>query len=406
MDKALDSLSHKRGSVREEALCSIITGSTVKVQVQFAEKNFVTLVYRSLALLKKGSPKEVSLATQAIALFAITLGPGGNTHEIYKDSLPPLSQALESGSELSKISSILDCLAIVTFVGAKDFEETEKSMQIIWKLIQPVALNGNARKHSPAILAAAISAWSFILTTVDGWRLNYKYCRGAISYLSDLIEYDDESVCIAALEALALIFESGCFNSLSTEAKCSSSCLIHEGNTSTNGYSPIQEMKDNILHRVRRLSLKDEVDKDRMSDWLKVFEDGCCPKTLVINWQNMLKSFAWYRLLQIKFMKRILGSGFNKHMQENEFLHELFEIVTPKREDVSGYGCQLYELDSKEVIAEYYEPELRKNNKSSIQRMFMSPNSFHNKAMTQLLNKRRMLSQKRRNGHYVVDDEC
>lgn len=35
--------------------------------------------------------------------------------------------------------------------------------------------------------------------------------------------------------------------------------------------------------------------------------------------------------------------------QENEFLHELFEIVTPKREDVSGYGCQLYELDSKEV---------------------------------------------------------
>lgn len=36
----------------------------------------------------------------------------------------------------------------------------------------------NARKHSPAILAAAISAWSFILTTVDGWRLNFKYCRG------------------------------------------------------------------------------------------------------------------------------------------------------------------------------------------------------------------------------------
>ena len=31
-------------------------------------------------------------------------------------------------------------------------------------------------------------------------------------------------------------------------------------------------MKDNILHQVRRLSLKDEVDKDRMSDWLKVFE--------------------------------------------------------------------------------------------------------------------------------------
>ena len=90
--------------------------------------------------------------------------------------------------------------------------------------------------------------------------------------MSDLIEDDDESVRIAALEALALIFESGCFNSFSSEGKCSTSCLIHEGNTSSNGYSSIQEMKDNILCRVRRLSLKDEGDKDSNKDWLKVFE--------------------------------------------------------------------------------------------------------------------------------------
>ena len=45
-------------------------------------------------------------------------------------------------------------------------------------------------------------------------------------------------------------------------------------------------------------------------------------------------------------MNKIFFKLFN---QENEFLHELFKFATPEREDVSGYGCDLYELDSKEV---------------------------------------------------------
>lgn len=52
------------------------------------------------------------------ALFAITLGPGGNTHEIYKDSLPPLSQALESGSESSKISSVREIVCNLSINSA------------------------------------------------------------------------------------------------------------------------------------------------------------------------------------------------------------------------------------------------------------------------------------------------
>lgn len=32
---------------------------------------------------------------------------------------------------------LLECLAIITFVGANDPEETEKSIQIIWQLVHP-----------------------------------------------------------------------------------------------------------------------------------------------------------------------------------------------------------------------------------------------------------------------------
>lgn len=99
----------------------------------------------------------------------------------------------------------------------------------------------------------------------------FENCCRPISHLSDLIEHDDESVRVAALEALALIFESGCLNSFPSEAKCSSSFLIHEGNTSTNGYSSIQERMDNIRHRVMRLSSTNEGYKDH-KEFLKVFE--------------------------------------------------------------------------------------------------------------------------------------
>lgn len=74
---------------------------------------------------------------------------------------------------------MIDCLAIATFVGANDFEETEAAMQIIWHFINlKPGDNVVVSKQPASVLSAAISTWSLLLTTVNGWNLNHNYWRG------------------------------------------------------------------------------------------------------------------------------------------------------------------------------------------------------------------------------------
>ncbi|KAJ4965387.1 hypothetical protein NE237_017236 [Protea cynaroides] len=384
----VDALFEKRGSTREKALSAIVDAFINNLQYEFVDKNCVTLLHRCLNSIKKGSSKEISLASRAIGLLALTVGCGNNAAEILEHSIPPLSQTLKSGSE-STMSSVLDCLAVVTFVGGNDPDVTEKSMQIMWQIIHPKSgLNVSASKTVPAVLTAAISAWSFLLTTVNECNINSKSWQESISYFSNLLDKEDRSIRIAAGEAIALIFEMGQLDKLCGEDRRYSDSSVHEAE---DRYAYIQGLKGKILSQVRNLSVeashKGLTKKDLGSqrnlfrDVVEFLEDGYCPETSIKIGGDTLNTTTWSHLIQLNFLKRFLGGGFPKHMQENELLHQVFEFI-PKKQD-SG---------SKQFLT------------SGEKRLFKSPNSIVNKARTQLLNKQRMLSQDRNAGHFAVGD--
>jgi hypothetical protein len=90
-----------------------------------------------------------------------------------------LLRVLQTWPDASKMISALDCLAVVTFVGATDLSETQLSMKAIWDVIHPKSGSnvGIVRKPKPPLLAAAVSAWALLLTTivsskrnVDSWK--------------------------------------------------------------------------------------------------------------------------------------------------------------------------------------------------------------------------------------------
>jgi hypothetical protein len=81
-------------------------------------------------------------------------------------------------------------------------------------------------------------------------------------------------------------------------------------------------------------------------------------------------------MIQLNYLKHFLGGGFIKHMQENEFLHDVFSF-TPKK-----IGGGKLSNDEK--------------------RLFKSPNSALNKARTQFLAKQRMLAKNMNVGHYAA----
>ncbi|XP_068656059.1 uncharacterized protein [Aristolochia californica] len=387
LENYLDALYEKRGSVREKALEGFVSAFASQVQSQFAKSNSITLQHQFINSIKRGSTSEASLASHALGLLSLTVGSGDSAHEILEESLVHLAQVLKSVSDSRKKSAVLDCLAILTFVGGNEPEETQKSMQILWQLIHPKPGSnvGVASKPSPSVVAAAVSAWSFLLTTVDGWRMSSSEWQESVSYLSTLLDKDDRAIRLAAGEAIALIFE---IRSLEKEFRDADGDSVVEGKNSQGVFSYVEALKGKILNQVRSLSVeaggkgsaKKDLNNQRslFRDVLEFLEYGHCPETSIkMQHGDSLVVSTWTQLIQLNFLKHFLGSGFAKHMQENELLHDVFNF-TPKKRQLAGHGHLV----------------------GSEKRMFKSPNSAVNKARTQLLNKQRMLAQDRNAGLY------
>ncbi|XP_048130696.1 uncharacterized protein LOC115739590 isoform X3 [Rhodamnia argentea] len=348
LDHALDALYEKRGSTREKALSTIIEAFNSGLQHEFVEKKFATLLHHCIASIKKGSAKEVSLASHAVGLLALTVSCGNNAREILEETFPTLAQALKTGADSSKTSALLECLAIVTFVGGNDPAETERSMQIMWQLVHPkLGSNVAAVKPSPAIITAMVSAWAFLLTSIDGWSLDPKSWQESISYFSGLLDKDDRSVRIAAGEALAVIFDMGSLEKFCSQAKDASDGSTQDGKE----LAHVHGLRGKVLNQVRNLSVeaggKGSAKKDLNSqrnlfkDILEFLEYGNSPEASIKIGGDVLQTSTWCKLIQLNFLKHFLGGGFVKHMQ----------------------------------------------------RLYKSPNSVINKARTQFLNKQRMLSE-------------
>ncbi|MED6132255.1 hypothetical protein PIB30_017328 [Stylosanthes scabra] len=362
LDQALDALDEKRGSTRENALSSIIEAFNSNIQHEFVEKKFATLLHQCLASLKKGSKKasakEISLASHAVGCLALTVGSGNNAREIFEESVRPLDESLASKSDVSKIPSLLECLAIVVAV-----------------------------KPSAQIITSVVSSWSFLLSTIDDLNLNSKAWQNQISYLSGLLEKEDRAVRIAAGEALALIFEIGTTEKFANSR--SASDTSQEESKPQGSYIFLQGLKGKVINQCKNLSVeaggKGSAKKDLTNqrnlfrDILEFFEYGYCPETTTKIGGDSLQTSSWSQMIQLNFLKHFLGAGFIKHMQENEFLHDVFDF-TPKK--------KLNNNEQRMSVGE--------------KRLFKSPNSVLNKARTQYLNKQRLQAEGRNFGHYAA----
>nr|XP_016487981.1 PREDICTED: uncharacterized protein LOC107808017 [Nicotiana tabacum] len=195
----LQELYKKKSSRRENALRTLVEEFETNVRYEFAKNNFFTLVHRCQNCLKRSSALEVDLALQLIGLVVLTLGAGDNAHEIYEESLVFLPKLLNS--KLSHSVEVLECLSIVTLVAARDFVDTERTMEIIWQFMN------QETKHSSYVTAAAISAWALLLSDINICRIGHKKWKELIPYLLKQLEEGDEDVTAASIDALALIFE-------------------------------------------------------------------------------------------------------------------------------------------------------------------------------------------------------
>ncbi|KAJ4755493.1 Interferon-related developmental regulator family protein [Rhynchospora pubera] len=299
LDELVDNLYAKRSVRRENALVELVDSFESDDLLSFVENQYITISYLFINSIKKGMTKETNLACRAIGLLSFTVGGGTGSHEIMNEALPQLCKIL-SGSDQSKIPAVVKCIGLLAFLGADDLDETEVALEAIWKIIQPKSGNNvTTVKYEPPVVVAAITAWTFLLTTISTWRINQENWTKYISDLSNLLEADDRTVRMAAGEAIALFFELKLFDVKPAEEDAN-----HKGANKKNR-SAQRELFGNI--------------------WDYVMNGGDIEETVKMSSRGtILCVSSWAELIQLNFIKHFLRKGFHQHAQYNPLMREIF----------------------------------------------------------------------------------
>jgi hypothetical protein len=339
LDMCVAALHDKRasGATRESALASLAGALEGVVPLDETTDGRPLVIFALCgASIKRGnaSPafaKEARLAYRAVGLLALTLLNGGST-EILAESFPLLARTLQLAPTMdpATVAAALDCLAAVTFAGALGTEEAERSLKAIWGVICPNPKSSNviSSKISPQLVAAAVSTWTFLVTTAAITDAQRKADRAAwnaaVASLAGVLEADDRAVRMAAGEALAVCVE-----------------------LNLTQHTPRKDMEA-ILARVSDLAAEaggkgaDKTlfveQKNLFRQILAYIERGEVPRMALrtsSDRRESIKVATWAKMAQINFLRRFLADGFLKHVKGNKLFKESFDVGADEKEALS-----------------------------------------------------------------------
>ncbi|CAL4940954.1 unnamed protein product [Urochloa decumbens] len=272
--------------------------------------------------IKKGTPKEARLAYRAVSLLLLTLHDG-SPGPLLDEAFPALSKAIQADdAPPATLIAAIDCLATASFTGACHVEE---AMKAIWHVMvkPPVRSRSTKLKTREApetsleVLAAAVSAWTFLLaTTTTTQQQQKKADRGTSSWstsiasLMEMLDADDRRVRIAAGEALAVCVELNLLTNKDMDV------LV----------AKVSELADELASKGANNTLLRE--QKELFGRIAAFLDHDEPPEASVRTsserQGVMKVSTWVRLAQLNFLSKLLGNGFLKHAQDNPRLNEAF----------------------------------------------------------------------------------
>ncbi|CAN1190543.1 hypothetical protein LINPERPRIM_LOCUS40069 [Linum perenne] len=359
LNQLSDSQNHKTRR-REEALQGIVQELTRNLNrdESFLDSNRMSLVDQCLRVIKKArSVEELATAARAIGLVAMILDDVEAAHEVYRDSALKLFDAVKlTSSKLKVPAQVLQCLAVVTYFGAFVDDDRLGSMEMIWGYFFRDSGHQGKEDHSPELVAAAISSWTFILSNPN-YGVNRTHWQTKIPCLFHLLEHQNESVVIAAAEALALIFEIDPLNNTSMVAE---NCNDGDGPESSSGFKISIAEKLNEMVLAKNV-MDDEEGKERDRTTANTnrvmllanyFEEGSYKKFESIKGMTVT---TWLERIQLTFLEEFLGKErCAEHIKVNNKLQGMFKMKTMKRLVVEKPVA--YDVEREELKSRFYMP--------------------------------------------------
>ncbi|MED6188664.1 hypothetical protein PIB30_088011 [Stylosanthes scabra] len=410
----MQKLEHKKASVREDGLSACIRiFNEGKQYSNNLEIHFLTYLFQVLNCLKKGLTREKQLASQALGLMAITLSETENAEEIYRNTISLVTELLlvpNERLEPCRLIALVESLAMVTFFCASNSKQIQEAMQVIWEFICPKSKLRALRNQVVAdtTLSTLIYAWLFLLTKLESWEITYHHWQGAISLFLTLLK--EEATCVAAGEALALIFDCDSIDKFVDNKTEEFSFESYNGLRKYIKDIILKQLESTSMEAKTALPLKHMFNNAARADWdvLMYFKENKCPKYYErFDGQKLILS-SWSSIIQLKFLKNFLGEEeFPNHMLQNEVIQHLFKFVPYYEEEDTPY---LYEPTLKRIESRVYlhaaqekDPKLLTKSETKKEREHMK--SIIDRSKTKLLNKRRTFAKERKGNAYLDEVE-
>jgi hypothetical protein len=316
VDICINNLHEKRRCKREAGLEGLIVLLERFMPMDTIDYRYLTVFSRCRASIEKGAAREALLAYRAIGLLALTVGASADcSKEILINTLhlPALVKTLRDSSDAAKVVAALDCLAAVTLAAARRPLDVEPSLGIMWSLVK------NTGVHS-VVSTAAVSLWTLLLTTL-GHLGTYPYAgkEATIPFrdLAKLLDTDDPALLTATGEALAVSAELGMTQHASPEDMQALETKVSSLASGTRGENE-KRNKHRFMFQEIAAIMKRAGDCSNDEELMPTSSSR----------PSVLKLSKWARMVQLNFLKRFLGKGFDKHLLDNPLFREHSGYIT------------------------------------------------------------------------------
>jgi hypothetical protein len=290
--------------------------------LKISKKRRFTLTDALLKCLKRGRPSEQVLTADVMQLTFVQIGYSTESVAFYSECKQTLIEIIDDDKLEPEVRA-----GAVRVLGMAVFISNENSTDVIAVLDKLESLfsnsyakgDGTLRSFAPKVYelhSTALSYWALLLCTLPLQMAN-RLAQKHIIHFQDFLKSADVDLRIAAGETIALLFEL---------AECDSgadlSCFEDE--------SLLETIKTLANDSVKYRSKKEKKQqRSSFRDILKLIEGGE-PEIQTIKFgTESLVLDNWVRRKQYEMFKDLLSTGMNIHLQENEFVREVFELGPP-----------------------------------------------------------------------------
>lgn len=323
INQCLDGLIEKGFKEREDALKLLKKIFSNKFVFENLNDKIFTLTDSLLRCVKRGKTSEQLLALDVIMLTFVQIGNSSTETLSFLNQLKtPLLEIIEDEKMDSDVRA-----ASVKALGFGIFTSNENSADSIGILDKFEAIfSGSFAKGDGTLRSltaktydfhsATLATWSLLLSIMPMHVVN-KLCVKLVVHFHDLLKSSDVDMRIIAGETIALLFELAQCDSHSDLASFDDDDLIELLKTLANDAAKYRSKRDKKQQR------------SSFRDILRTIEEGEFNNATIKFGTENLVIDNWIRRKQYDALKELLTTGMNTHLQENEFVRDVFDLGMP-----------------------------------------------------------------------------